>query len=51
LRWYIEPVAPDSRLAPKYRNETNYGTAVYKANMTLGLVAMRVDGDKMAAAK
>jgi beta-lactamase regulating signal transducer with metallopeptidase domain len=39
------------RLAPKYRNDTNYGTAIYKANMTLGMVAMRVDGDKTAAAK
>jgi beta-lactamase regulating signal transducer with metallopeptidase domain len=39
------------QLAPKYRSDANYGTAIYKANMTLGMIAMRVDGDKTAAAK
>jgi hypothetical protein len=39
------------QLAPKYRGDASYGTTIYKANMTLGMVAMRVDGDKKAAAK
>ena len=37
------------RLAPGFASDTNYGNCFYKANMTLGMVAMRVDGDKKAA--
>jgi len=29
------------QLAPKFRANPDYGTAIYKANMTLGMVAMR----------
>jgi hypothetical protein len=39
------------QLASKFRNDPNYGTAIYRANMTLGMVAMRVDGDKNTATK
>jgi beta-lactamase regulating signal transducer with metallopeptidase domain len=37
------------RLAPGFASDANYGNCFYKANMTLGMVAMRVDGDKKAA--
>jgi beta-lactamase regulating signal transducer with metallopeptidase domain len=37
------------RLAPRFGSDTNYGNCLYKANMTLGMVAMRVNGDKTAA--
>jgi len=37
--------------APKFRDDPDYGTALFRANMTLGMVAMRVDGDAKAAAK
>jgi len=36
------------RLAPKFRNHPDYGTALYKANMVLGMLAMR-DGNRKAA--
>ncbi len=36
-------------LAAKFTGDPNYGTAVYQANVTLGMVAMRVDQDKNAA--
>jgi hypothetical protein len=39
------------RLAPEFTSDTNYGNGFYRANMTLGMVAMRVDGDKKAARK
>ena len=38
-------------LASKSRGDADYGTAIYRANMTLGMVAMRVDGNKKAAAR
>ncbi len=37
--------------AARKRDDPDYGTAVHTANMTLGMVAMRVDGNKKAAAK
>jgi hypothetical protein len=37
--------------AARLRNDPDYGTAVHTANMVLGMVAMRVDGNKKAAAK
>lgn len=37
------------RLAPKFRDHSSYGTAIYMANMTLGAIALR-DGDTRAAA-
>ncbi len=39
------------KLAPKFRGDPDYGTAIYNANMTLGMVVMRVDGNKKAATK
>jgi hypothetical protein len=39
------------RLAPRFGGDAGFGTAVYQANMTLGTIAMRVDGDRKAAAK
>jgi hypothetical protein len=39
------------QLAPRYRNDANYGTAIYKGNITLGMLAMRVDGNVSAARK
>jgi hypothetical protein len=39
------------RLAAKYRSSPDYGTAIHRANMTLGMIAMRVDGDKKTATK
>src|SRR6185295_11827020 len=39
------------RVAAAFVRDPNYGNAVYKANMTLGMVAMRVDGDVRAATK
>jgi hypothetical protein len=39
------------RLAPGFGSDTTYDDCFYKANMTLGMVAMRVDGDKKAARK
>jgi hypothetical protein len=38
------------RLAPKYRNDWNYGNAVHKANLALGRVALR-EGDLVASRK
>ncbi len=38
------------RAAPAFRANPDYGAAIYKANMTLGMVAMR-NGDKTAAAR
>jgi hypothetical protein len=38
-------------LASKSRGDADYGTVIYQANMTLGMVAMRVDGNKKAAAR
>ncbi len=37
------------RLAPGFTSAPNYGNSFYKANMTLGMVAMRVDGNRKAA--
>jgi hypothetical protein len=39
------------RLAPQFDSDANYGNALYKANMALGMIAMRVDGDPKAATK
>jgi hypothetical protein len=39
------------QLAAKFSGDPNYGTALYQSNMTLGMVAMRVDGNARAAAK
>ena len=40
------------RLAPRFeRNAKNYGNAVYGANMVLGMIAMRVDGDIKSATR
>ena len=38
------------RLAPKFGGDPDYGTAVYLANLTLGMVSMR-DGNRKAAAR
>jgi hypothetical protein len=46
-RRYAEDVL---RLAPKFRSDPNYGTAVFCANVTLGTIAMR-NGDKATAVK
>ncbi len=37
------------RLAPRFTFDPNYGNSIYRANMTMGMVAMRVDGDKKSA--
>ncbi|HTX37666.1 MAG TPA: M56 family metallopeptidase [Bryobacteraceae bacterium] len=37
------------RLAPRFSSAANYGNCFYKANMTLGMLAMRVDGNRKAA--
>jgi beta-lactamase regulating signal transducer with metallopeptidase domain len=39
------------QMAAKFSGDPDYGTALYQANMTLGMVAMRVDGNAKAAAK
>ncbi len=39
------------RLMPRFSGDADFGTAVYKANMTMGMISMRVDGDSKAAAK
>jgi tetratricopeptide (TPR) repeat protein len=36
------------QLAPKFRNDPDYGTAIYNANMVLGLLAMRAGNRKAA---
>jgi hypothetical protein len=38
------------RLAPKFRQDPDYGTAVFKANIVLGTVALRL-GDKRSAVR
>jgi beta-lactamase regulating signal transducer with metallopeptidase domain len=38
-------------LAPQFSNDSNYGKAMFGANMVLGMVAMVVDGDIKAATK
>lgn len=39
------------QLASRLPSNPNYGTVIYQANMTLGMVAMRVDGNTKAAAR
>jgi len=38
------------RLAAKFRNDPEYGTAIFRANVTLGTIALR-EGDRKAAVK
>ena len=40
------------QVAPRFRSDgKNYGNAVYAANMVLGMIAMRVDGDIKSATR